>query len=271
MRRRLRTSRKASNCCAEADVVVNTQALAVADRPAFFANFISKLRHCARTGRPHWLLIDEAHQILAAERDDAAQTLPEKIRATIYITVHPDALSSAALQGVEIVLALGGGAPQALATFCDRIGIVVPRSVPTPGQEEVLFWARTSGASPVLLKPVLPLQARRRHARKYAEGELGEDVSFYFRGPEGKLNLRAQNLTLFTQIAEGVDEVTWEYHRQAGEYSAWFRNVIKDQDLAQEAAAIEADASLSPAESRQRIVKAVTKRYTAPARAQNRS
>jgi len=38
---------------------------------------------------------------------------------------------------------------------------------------------------------------RRRHQRKYAEGDLGADKSFYFRGPAGALNLRAQNLTLF--------------------------------------------------------------------------
>ena len=49
----------------------------------------------------------------------------------------------------------------------------------------------------------------RRHSRKYAEGELPQDRSFYFRGPQGKLNLRAQNLMVFLQMAEGVDDETW--------------------------------------------------------------
>ena len=71
---------------------------------------------------------------------------------------------------------------------------------------------------------------------------------------------------LFAQIAEGVDEPTWEHHRRAGDYSAWFRNVIKDDELAQEAAAAEADSSLDAIESRRRILEAVTRRYTAPAR-----
>lgn len=31
---------------------------------------------------------------------------------------------------------------------------------------------------------------RKRHLRKYAEGSLPEDRSFYFRGPQGKLRLR---------------------------------------------------------------------------------
>jgi uncharacterized protein (DUF2384 family) len=34
----------------------------------------------------------------------------------------------------------------------------------------------------------------RRHLRKYAEGDLGPERSFYFRGRDGKLNLKAQNL-----------------------------------------------------------------------------
>jgi hypothetical protein len=32
------------------------------------------------------------------------------------------------------------------------------------------------------MKPVRPRQAHRRHTRKYAEGELSEDLSFYFAG-----------------------------------------------------------------------------------------
>ena len=49
-----------------------------------------------------------------------------------------------------------------------------------------------------------PKTELRRHRRKYAAGELGEDKSFYFRGPGGKLNLRAHNMNMFAQLAEGV-------------------------------------------------------------------
>ena len=43
--------------------------------------------------------------------------------------------------------------------------------------------------------------------------------SFYFRGPENALNLRAQNLMIFLQMAAGVDEATWLHHLHAGDYS----------------------------------------------------
>jgi hypothetical protein len=37
-------------------------------------------------------------------------------------------------------------------------------------------------------------------------------LSFYFRGPDDKLKLRAQNLAVFVQLAEGVDDETWLFH-----------------------------------------------------------
>jgi hypothetical protein len=112
---------------------------------------------------------------------------------------------------------------------------------------------------------VQPELQRRRHARKYSEGELGEDRSFYFRGPDGALSLRAQNLSLFLQIAAGVDDRTWLHHLQAGDYSAWIRDAIKDEDLADEVAAVEGDRGLDPNDSRARIKEAVDRRYTGPA------
>jgi hypothetical protein len=74
---------------------------------------------------------------------------------------------------------------------------------------------------------------------KQVASALGEDDSFYFRGPAGNLNLRAQNLVLFNQIAEGVDDETWLYHLHRGDYSRWFREAIKDDVLADEVARVE--------------------------------
>jgi len=46
------------------NVVINTQSLAVSDRPAFFAKLLPKIAELrGRTGRPHWLLVDEAHHL----------------------------------------------------------------------------------------------------------------------------------------------------------------------------------------------------------------
>ena len=100
--------------------------------------------------------------------------------------------------------------------FCDaprRVAAPARRRRPAPRPGEALVWRR--GAPRGAVPASASRRARRSSAatpRKYAEGELPPDRSFYFRGPDGKLNLRAQNLALFLQIADGVDDETWLHH-----------------------------------------------------------
>jgi hypothetical protein len=101
--------------------------------------------------------------------------------------------------------------------------------------------------------------------RNYAEGELSPEQSFFFRGPEAKLNLRAQNLRSFLQLAEGVDDETWMFHLRRGDFSSWFKTFIKDEELARQAAEVERDQNASPDHSREKIREAVDSRYTASA------
>jgi hypothetical protein len=126
-----------------------------------------------------------------------------------------------------------------------------------------LFWDRWTRQRQ-LVSTIEPDRDRQRHRRKYAEGELGEGESFYFRGPGGALNLRAQNLVLFVQLAEGVDDRTWTHHLRAGDYSRWLREQVKDDELADEVSNIERDKRLSPSESRSQIKEAIARRYTGP-------
>jgi hypothetical protein len=105
----------------------------------------------------------------------------------------------------------------------------------------------------------------KRHRRKYAAGELGEDKSFYFRGPENKLSLRAQNLNMFIQLAKGVDDDTWLFHLRKQDYSQWLHEAIKDDALSRELRTIELDKNASAADSRARVIKVLEQHYTAPA------
>jgi hypothetical protein len=77
--------------------------------------------------------------------------------------------------------------------------------------------------------------------------------------------LRVQNLSMFVQIADGVDDATWLHHLRAGDYSRWLRDAIKDRDLAREAAEAEASPEADAAASRERIRTAIERRYTGPA------
>jgi hypothetical protein len=76
--------------------------------------------------------------------------------------------------------------------------------------------------------------------------------------------LRAKNACEFVQISRRLDDETWEHHLRAHDYSAWFRNVTKDEELAHQAQEIEDDPNLKPHESRAGICRMVMSRYAAP-------
>jgi hypothetical protein len=101
--------------------------------------------------------------------------------------------------------------------------------------------------------------------RKYAEGELPEERSFYFRGPEKKLNLRAPNLIVFTDLADGVDADTWLYHWRRGEVSGWLRRCIKDEELTGQVQALEKQVPDDADASRKAVREVIERKYTLPA------
>jgi hypothetical protein len=246
--------------------VANLLGVDVAERPRFLSGFIPALSSLrVETARPHWLVIDEAHHLLPSAWNGVPLVLPQEFGATVLITIDPEHVAAEALQRIDYILALGGEADRLVESFCKAVGEPAPSpSGQTIDRGQALFWSRHS-REPRLVSTIEPRQDRQRHSRKYAEGKLGEDKSFYFRGPDGALNLRAQNLALFVQIAEGIDDRTWLHHLRAADYSRWLRDKIKDSELAEEVESTEKEVALTPSESRRRIKEAIERRYTSPA------
>jgi hypothetical protein len=248
------------------NVVINLVGLALTERPEFFHALFPRLQEWrARTGRPHWIVVDETHHVLSGKWEPAAMALSQRLTNLIFITVHPRLLAPAVLAAVHCCITVGQAPEETLHEFSEAVGQRLPLAT-VPGDEpgEALVWWRRPERAPYRLRPAPNRTQRQRHRRKYAEGELGPDRSFYFRGPEGKLNLRAQNLLMFQQLAEGVDEETWCYHLRGGDYSRWFRDAIKDEALAAATESIERASQMTLQESRARIKAAIAERYTLP-------
>jgi hypothetical protein len=221
----------------------------------------------AQSGHPHRILVDEAHHLLPAKWQPTSAIIRE-MTGLLFVTVHPDQISPSVLQCVDIVVALGDDPLGTVRLFAAKRGLAVPTS-PTPVPAALapgcaMIWRAGANAPPTIILTALPRMERQRHRRKYAEGELPPDRSFYFRGPKRHLNLRARNLIAFRQLAEGVDDATWLHHLRQGDYSRWIEEAIKDRSLAHTVRQVEITTSLSARESRRRVADAIEERYTSP-------
>lgn len=249
----------------EQNLIVNLMGVKIDDRPLFLAQLLpSLLEMRVRTGRPHWIVIDEVHHMFPTTWD-AAVTLPQSVNGILMITVHPEHVATSALSLVDTLIAV----KSPMQTFTDFCNAIEHQLSIAPLPTELasgsgVAWLLNTKEQPFEFEVILPLQERQRHMRTYAEGNLGNDRCFFFRGEDNQLNLKAQNLNMFIQLAAGVDDRTWLHHLHLHDYSNWLQNSIKDESLAKEVSEIETT-DLSPTDSRDRIKLAIEKRYTLPA------
>ncbi len=248
------------------NVNVNLLGIPLADRPLFFAQLLPNLQAMrSRTGRPHWIVLDEAHHMIPAEWANLDTLLPHQLGETVLVTVHPASLAPQALSLVDVVIAVGRSPRNTLR----QVGAAIGRTLEWPKDlahesGKVVVWFPHRGEPPFSMKAAAGRAERLRHRRKYAEGNMGSK-SFYFRGPSGRQNLRAQNLVVFSQIADGIDEETWLFHLRRADYSRWFRDAVKDSYLADQVERLEQRQDLRPQETRSLIRSLIEARYTLPA------
>lgn len=251
------------------NVIVNLLGLEYERRPAMFQTLFSHLQDLRnKTGRPHCLILDEAHHFMPAGAEASESYLEaysgDPASGLVLITVDPERLPSGVLERTQLVVIAGEEPFRTLQVFCSHAGLAGPDGGPVQlKQKELLAWS-PGDSQPFAFSSLSTETLQIRHRRKYAEGELAPDRSFYFRGPNGKLNLRAYNLITFLNMMNGVDDETWLFHLRSGDYSAWFRKEIKDEELAQLATILENTRALTAAESRARLHRLITERYTLP-------
>ncbi|WHZ13712.1 MAG: hypothetical protein OJF52_000546 [Nitrospira sp.] len=105
----------------ENHVVVNLIGLPLQDRPSFFLGLLARLQELrAKTGRPHWMLVDETHHLLPTEWDPASLVLAHKLSCMIYVTVHSDRMEQSVLDRVDTVIALGNTPNDTIRSIATR-------------------------------------------------------------------------------------------------------------------------------------------------------
>jgi len=241
------------------NLVVCTLSVPLNDRPEFFARLLAVVVQLRRDySRPHWLILDEAHHLVPAPSGMPTEKMPSDLSNFIVVSTSPHALHAEAMSRIGMIITIGENPGYPFEQWGQVVGEAVPSVIPALQQGEVCVWER-GGGEPEVVRYTVPHQLHRRHKKKYAQGEMGEN-SFVFRGEEGRLHLVANNLLMFLRIAEGIDIDTWVYHLKRKDLARWFRDTVHDEELAAEADA--AEEMGDAAGGRRRVLNLIEQRYT---------
>jgi hydroxymethylpyrimidine pyrophosphatase-like HAD family hydrolase len=240
-------------------VAVDLSALNREERIHATARFLHALRGLrAETGAPHWIIFDEAHHVFPPGGSPAQEIADFGRTGVCLITNEPASVDPAVLRIAQHVFSTSVEAVTETMPLVPRDAIA---GGPLDTGEALSITIDDGVATRIERFRVARREtSHKRHVRKYATGKLSPERWFHFRGPQGKLDLIAQNLEMFTMLAKGVDEDTWTYHLGNGEIARWLREQIKDEELADEVAALENQGDA--AETRRIALEAIGRRYT---------
>jgi hypothetical protein len=159
-------------------VILNLVGVPLDERPMFLARLypmIQKMRN--DTGRPHWLFLDEAHHMMPAGEPAALPlTAPDD---SVMVTVSPAAIYPDIVGAIDVIVATDNNC---IADFCKAVHESAPEHMAHASQQQAVVWFSTEHRAPMMVNPIRSNTVRLRHRRKYTEGELPPDRTFYFRG-----------------------------------------------------------------------------------------
>ncbi|MBI2216301.1 MAG: HAD-IIB family hydrolase [Candidatus Rokubacteria bacterium] len=250
-------------------LVLNLSAMSRAEKVQYGTQALASVAAVRGShGLPHWLIVDEAHHVFPKDGSPATELILRGRDSVCLITLDVEALAAELRAAPNVVASTDLDAfnttltaiAEARGDGSARLPAALGGAALDAGEAAVAWLDGEPGAQ--RFRVARRRVEHRRHVRKYVEGELPPHRSFYFRGANGALNLRAANLERFCKLAEGVDEQTWLWHFQRGDYSRWLREMIKDAELADEVAALEARPGTA-SDSRRATLAAIRRRYAA--------
>ena len=160
----------------DVQTVVCLAAVPEGERREFVERLLIPLRKLREaTGRPHWILLDEASDILpaSAQADDALGIAAEN---TIHVSADPAALAPAILAAVHGIVACGEGAGAMTDAFAAAVSWGAPRLPDrAPHAHEALVWFRRS-ERPVALVEVARVKADAQPAKAAQAKEKSPEV-----------------------------------------------------------------------------------------------
>ena len=243
-------------------VVVDMSRLSGEEKRHYGQTYLIALQHLRREyGLPHWTLVDEDPQVLSGEALSGACGTASQ--GWCLVTHQPQDLPPAALDQMDIVLAVPGGEPLVSRLATGRFGAPLG-----PGEEPLVrgeaLWLEPGHR--VRFRTGARQRPHVRHWHKYLSSEMPAGKRFYFRSAHGPTGAVAGNLVEFHHEIERVEAAVLEHHLAGGDFARWLGSVVRDPVMAEAVRAVEQecrDRRIDCEVARQRMLTAIEERYAA--------
>jgi HAD superfamily hydrolase (TIGR01484 family) len=130
------------------NVIASLTSVAAAEHPQYVASLLVRIQETRmNTGHPHWIMLDEAHQLLPHDADFHATPASAGWTNLAMVTVAPDLISPIVLDTVEVFIAVGE-VSEALASILIRRGLHASSRTLDPGLG--MMWRLGESVDPVV-------------------------------------------------------------------------------------------------------------------------
>lgn len=197
-------------------IVVDLSAHSQGDRDEFMSRFAPLLADFRdKTGRPDWVLIDEA-QVAYGQNSPLKSFYAPCQYGHLVVTYQLAQLDEPVLDSVDISLTLSG-------------------------EEPAVLISRKGDSSPGVVVKVAGRQlGHLRHEHKYSAVGVPSDRGFWFRDGPGPANgTVAHNLRELRRMLPTSSDDALRHHASGHDFSRWVDHVFADHDLAAEMAVVE--------------------------------
>jgi hydroxymethylpyrimidine pyrophosphatase-like HAD family hydrolase len=219
-------------------VVADLSALPHARKVAVIEHGLRVIRDLRRRlGRPHWIVLDEAHYLLHGDgvADDAVGI---EDRGFCLITYRPHWLRPSVAKALDILILARTTAEGELAFLGSCLpaawghGILDSLSSLPPG--EFLMMQLDGDGAALTFVPAPRETAHVRHRRKYADTNVPFEERFLFRRPDGSVVAAAQSLHEFRRAVARIEASVLGHHAARGDFSRWVLDIFSDRELARQ-------------------------------------
>jgi hydroxymethylpyrimidine pyrophosphatase-like HAD family hydrolase len=225
-----------------ASVVLDLSNLAHAAKVSLIGRALRIVREMRRrAGRPHWVLVDEAHYSLHAD-GVALEAVGIEDRGFCLVTYRPSWLRDGVIRAIDVfVLARTTVEPElaflrATLPTGDGVDAMVDALARLPRGEFLMVERSPDGrAGSVFTFVAAPRQTVHvRHLAKYVDSEVPPGREFLFRGADGHVRGSADSLQSFRRAVAICPAELLAHHAWHGDFSRWVRDVFADSELARQ-------------------------------------